>query len=1202
MFSHVHSEVTNYCAIPPFLTTAVPPNILLVIDVSGSMDWSAYNPGEDRTGWCTNSNGCGWTYTGNEEGYFIPNKVYRYNDSEGYWEQTDDTDYEECPKAYTDIDYDKRYLGSCLNFLFMSRIDLVRWAITGGRPADCDYSDDFTTTECDPDIECEADYCILEASPQWEYVKVPKSRIAGILQIMEKESTKPRFGAIFYSGSGLRTQKIYIGDYPYTGSSINAGNADSEKPYTYLKRFINRIEPWDSTPTAIALWEAYDYFKQKNDHNYANGFNLINTSDEDTYYRDPHYFCDANKENCHWAPCAKDFVILLSDGQWNTGGTYPHITCSIDDGFENYSADPVVPAYRMHHDVLRSVNSTSNVEYQIRVQALYALGLFLGGTGEQSLKNVAMYGSYDLNNGDWPDSLSGYPSNNCTMDDCCDSPSCGKGSACTPLPLSSSDWDKVINNNGTPGSDGIPDTFLNAKNAYQIKKSILQFIRNILAKTSSGTSVSVLSEKAEKGANLIQALFYPKKTFSENDTSLSWIGYLNNLWLVKGWTPEEITIREDSDNDTALGLSHDKIVEFNYESGQLKILLFSDNNSDGVCDNQDASGNCIGGETATFDTLKKVWEAGEILHEESANDRVIWTAINLNGDSQIDKNDAFSATYVSQLNKFLYASNSTEAEQIINYVRGIDISGTRSRTVQGNTWKLGDIIYSTPQVADYLDPKNPSKSYSVIYVGANDGMLHAFRLGNLKFTSEPEHIAKLCNDAQTACYKDKLGHEMWALVPKNVLPYLKYLKDPNYCHLYYVDLTPFIFDIDTTNGTKKILIGGLRLGGACACTGDKCVTAPVYETKDGKDYCIFDNGTENLCDANSDGIFDEGVVGLSSYFALDVTDPENPIFLWEFTVPELGFSITGPAYLQYGNATFVVFGSGPTNYSGDSFQNLKFFALKVDPDTFAILSKQIIDTGIANAFGGRLFTINREANTYHPTFVGYTQYDNGTWKGGIYKLYIDNGTIQAQSYMSNIGPVTASVRTASVEDQLWLLFGEGRYWTGATDDPTSIRRIYAVNYDNCQPTCSIDSLSDVTEEVNGTAEAYTAGWYIKLSGREGSYNAERLITDPLYYKVRDKYYAFYVTFQPTSDICGFGGRTFVWAVEMLTGGQIQESTFGGKLFVQTSTGQIATFSKKASGSEPRKLGPVQGVPSENAPTFVAPSGRLKRQILYWLEK
>lgn len=344
------------------------------------------------------------------------------------------------------------------------------------------------------------------------------------------------------------------------------------------------------------------------------------------------------------------------------------------------------------------------------------------------------------------------------------------------------------------------------------------------------------------------------------------------------------------------------------------------------------------------------------------------------------------------------------------------------------------------------------------------------------------------------------------------------------------------------------------------------------------------------------------MVGLSSYFALDVTDPENPIFLWEFTVPELGFSITGPAYLQYGNATFVVFGSGPTNYSGDSFQNLKFFALKVDPDTFAILSKQIIDTGIANAFGGRLFTINREANTYHPTFVGYTQYDNGTWKGGIYKLYIDNGTIQAQSYMSNIGPVTASVRTASVEDQLWLLFGEGRYWTGATDDPTSIRRIYAVNYDNCQPTCSIDSLSDVTEEVNGTAEAYTAGWYIKLSGREGSYNAERLITDPLYYKVRDKYYAFYVTFQPTSDICGFGGRTFVWAVEMLTGGQIQESTFGGKLFVQTSTGQIATFSKKASGSEPRKLGPVQGVPSENAPTFVAPSGRLKRQILYWLEK
>ena len=116
-----------------------------------------------------------------------------------------------------------------------------------------------------------------------------------------------------------------------------------------------------------------------------------------------------------------------------------------------------------------------------------------------------------------------------------------------------------------------------------------------------------------------------------------------------------------------------------------------------------------------------------------------------------------------------------------------------------------------------------------------------------------------------------MGDEEWAFIPKNALPYLKYLKDPDYCHLYYTDLAPYVFDASIGFGTtdqsretrtqtswRTVIIGGMRTGGACANTcsaGSDCVQTPATDK------------------------------GFSSYFALDVTNPTNPSLLWEFIGP-----------------------------------------------------------------------------------------------------------------------------------------------------------------------------------------------------------------------------------------------------------------------------------------------------------------------------
>ena len=116
------------------------------------MNWCAYNPksiADEKKSCCDDSGGCGWIPTGDEEGYFDPSKVYGFNSGEDYWEETAGIT-EPCPYKWQDVDESKLYQGSCLNFVFMRRIDLLRWAITGGKPASCTTGYDYDY--CDPDL------------------------------------------------------------------------------------------------------------------------------------------------------------------------------------------------------------------------------------------------------------------------------------------------------------------------------------------------------------------------------------------------------------------------------------------------------------------------------------------------------------------------------------------------------------------------------------------------------------------------------------------------------------------------------------------------------------------------------------------------------------------------------------------------------------------------------------------------------------------------------------------------------------------------------------------------------------------------------------------------------------------------------------------------------------------------------------------
>jgi type IV pilus assembly protein PilY1 len=121
-----------------------------------------------------------------------------------------------------------------------------------------------------------------------------------------------------------------------------------------------------------------------------------------------------------------------------------------------------------------------------------------------------------------------------------------------------------------------------------------------------------------------------------------------------------------------------------------------------------------------------------------------------------------------------------------------------------------NLLYGDAVTPDYSSFKaGPAGSrQSVLYIASNDGMLHAF-------------------NADT-------GNELWAYIPRMIMPELYKLAASNYDinHRFYADGSPSTMDVFIGGAWKTILVGGLNAGGR-------------------------------------------------GFYALDVTDPVNPKGLWE---------------------------------------------------------------------------------------------------------------------------------------------------------------------------------------------------------------------------------------------------------------------------------------------------------------------------------
>ena len=144
-------------------------------------------------------------------------------------------------------------------------------------------------------------------------------------------------------------------------------------------------------------------------------------------------------------------------------------------------------------------------------------------------------------------------------------------------------------------------------------------------------------------------------------------------------------------------------------------------------------------------------------------------------------------------------SDDTEKDRLVRYVHGYDAYDENGNGVtdENRDWIMGDILHSKPLVVNYsryapADEENCLVNDSLVLVGGNDGMLHAF------------------NDCD--------GSERWAFIPPDLLDELKHM--PAAVHTYFVDSSPvaYVHDEDRdgnieAGSDRVIVMFGERRGG-----------------------------------------------------------------------------------------------------------------------------------------------------------------------------------------------------------------------------------------------------------------------------------------------------------------------------------------------------------------------------------------------------
>jgi type IV pilus assembly protein PilY1 len=430
---------------------------------------------------------------------------------------------------------------------------------------------------------------------------------------------------------------------------------------------------------------------------------------------------------------------------------------------------------------------------------------------------------------------------------------------------------------------------------------------------------------------------------------------------------------------------------------------------------------------------------------------------------------------------------------------------------------LGDIVNSDPYFVGATEDFGYNKlsgtegsSYTsflsskasrtpMIYVGANDGMLHGFDAGT--------------------------GKEKFAFVPASVFPNLSSLTEPDYEHRYFVDGSPRAVDAYIGGSWKTVLVGATGAGGRSVFALN--VTDPGAM---GPGSLLWEFST--AADAT-----DKLGVAMSQPTVIRVAADNKWV------------AIFGNGYASGDTVKLFVVDLA----SGELIKTIDTGVDGVDnglssPVPVDINNDRITDYVYAGDLKGNLWKFSFTGASTASWSVAYSL---GNAPRPLYKFVDANGTPQAVTSRPTVG--------LHPEGGSMVYVGTGKYFevsdAGVPGNP-QIQDFYGIR-DNGSAFAGRDKLLTQTIVFEGTATGKdgsttsnkirlvsnngagsppTYGWHLRLLPPDNTATGERVVSPS---ELRNGRIIF-ATIIPSNNTCGYGGSSFLMELDAINGGRISD--------------------------------------------------------------
>lgn len=447
------------------------------------------------------------------------------------------------------------------------------------------------------------------------------------------------------------------------------------------------------------------------------------------------------------------------------------------------------------------------------------------------------------------------------------------------------------------------------------------------------------------------------------------------------------------------------------------------------------------------ETVNAQWRASVRLDAKAPSSRKIFVGrVTPTADSAATEFlwSSIESGLATALNKATPSSPAdTLGQSRLNFIRG-------DRSLEGTTFRrrgsvMGDIVNSGVVFTGSPSPRFSDPDYrafvtananrvKALYVGANDGMLHAFNSAN--------------------------GEELFGYIPSWLGPKLPALGSSSYNisgHQSYADGSPAVSEAKVGSDWKTVLVSGTGAGGQGVFALD--VTNPDPSTA---------NGNSNPFDASKvmweftdrDDVDMGNVVGKPQILKFRTSAPNaTPAYKWFAVVPsgvnnyiaDGNFSLTGRPSL------FILDLSKPRTTAWTLGSNYFKISLPLNSSVSSTVSPGLVN------FNATLGLADEVTEMYMGDLHGslwklnFKPWGTGDWNiGKVSSFYAADGTTPMPLYIARdasnkVQPITVEPALISApNNSTVVLFGTGRYFESAdnvVNSSTQNQSVYAI-FDN----------------------------------------------------------------------------------------------------------------------------------------------------------